>query len=313
MASRKSLPAAFLSYSHFDDEYEGGRITELRKRLAQEVKFHTAQEFLIFQDRKDIKWGQNWKGRIDGALGAVTFLIPILTPNFFESEYCLREVEKFLHREKELDRDDLILPVYYFDTPLLDDAEQRSEHPLVQSIFEHQYADWRELCYEHWDSAPVRKALARLARQIRDAVQRQTEEPEASAAAASSRAVGVAKAPAVRKRAAKRVSKNKSVAKGARRSTPREAREPSETASTSDVAQTKSGVAGGPSPPPRKTEPPTHVVDALHRGDFTTISAAIEAAQPGDRIVVRPGLYARASSSTRRCKSSEMASRGMSS
>jgi TIR domain len=41
-----------------------------------------------------------------------------------------------------------------------------------------------------------------------------------------------------------------------------------------------------------KTEPPTHVVDFFpNRGDFTTISAAIAAAQPGDRILVRPGLY----------------------
>jgi parallel beta-helix repeat protein len=41
-----------------------------------------------------------------------------------------------------------------------------------------------------------------------------------------------------------------------------------------------------------KTEPPTHVVDAFpERGDFTTVSAAIQAAKPGDRILVRPGLY----------------------
>ena len=41
-----------------------------------------------------------------------------------------------------------------------------------------------------------------------------------------------------------------------------------------------------------KTGPPTHAVDPFPgRGDFTTVSAAIEAAQPGDRIVVRPGLY----------------------
>jgi len=44
-----------------------------------------------------------------------------------------------------------------------------------------------------------------------------------------------------------------------------------------------------------KTEPPTHVVDAFPgRGDFTTVGAAIEAAEPGDRILVRPGLYAEA-------------------
>jgi parallel beta-helix repeat protein len=40
-----------------------------------------------------------------------------------------------------------------------------------------------------------------------------------------------------------------------------------------------------------KAEPPTHVVDAWHRGDFTTVSAAIKEARPGDRILVRPGLY----------------------
>ena len=40
-----------------------------------------------------------------------------------------------------------------------------------------------------------------------------------------------------------------------------------------------------------KTEPPTHVVDAWQRGDFSTVGAAIKAARPGDRILVRPGLY----------------------
>jgi F-box protein 11 len=41
-----------------------------------------------------------------------------------------------------------------------------------------------------------------------------------------------------------------------------------------------------------KTEPPTHVVDAFPgRGHFATVGAAIEAAKPGDRILVRPGLY----------------------
>jgi F-box protein 11 len=40
-----------------------------------------------------------------------------------------------------------------------------------------------------------------------------------------------------------------------------------------------------------RTEPPTHVVDAYQRGDFVSMRAAIDAANPGDRILVRPGLY----------------------
>ena len=185
MASKKIWPAAFLSYTHSDDEHEGGRITQLRERLSQEVRFQTAEEFLIFQERDDIKWGRNWQNRIHGALGAVTFLIPILTPSFFKSDYCRAEVEQFLHREKQLDRNDLILPIYYFETPLLSDPDQRSQDALAQSILKHQYADWRELRHESLNSALVRKGVERLASLIRDALQRQSEQPEAAAAASA--------------------------------------------------------------------------------------------------------------------------------
>jgi hypothetical protein len=43
--------------------------------------------------------------------------------------------------------------------------------------------------------------------------------------------------------------------------------------------------------PSTRTDPPTHVVDAMYRGDFPTITQAIAVAQPGDRILVRPGFY----------------------
>lgn len=49
-----------------------------------------------------------------------------------------------------------------------------------------------------------------------------------------------------------------------------------------------SGPARGPV---AKTEPPTLVVDALHRGDHVTLTQALQAANPGDRLLVRPGLY----------------------
>lgn len=51
------------------------------------------------------------------------------------------------------------------------------------------------------------------------------------------------------------------------------------------------GAGGAPRQDTARTEPPTHVVDAYLRGDFATVSEAIKAAKPGDRILVRPGLY----------------------
>jgi len=38
----------------------------------------------------------------------------------------------------------------------------------------------------------------------------------------------------------------------------------------------------------RRLEPPTRIVDALHRGDHATLVDALNAARPGDRILIRP-------------------------
>jgi len=56
----KRQPVAFMSYVHFDDTHENGRLTQFRERLSAEVRMQTGEEFPIFQDRNDIRWGQNW-------------------------------------------------------------------------------------------------------------------------------------------------------------------------------------------------------------------------------------------------------------
>lgn len=172
---RKATPAAFLSYTHFDDEHNKGTLTEFRNYLSAEVRAQTGDEFLIFQDKDDIKWGQNWRQRIDETLGGTTFLIPVMTPSFFKSSECRGEVEKFLNREKQLNRNDLILPLYFIDTQLVNDKTKRAGDPLAEEIGSHQYADWRELRFEPFSSPLVRKAIEKLAIQIRNALER-TEE-----------------------------------------------------------------------------------------------------------------------------------------
>ena len=262
-------PVAFMSYVRLVDEHDHGRLTEFQKRLSVEVQVQTGKKFPIFQDRDDIKWGQNWKERIDKSLDDVTFLIPIITPGFFESPACRDELEKFLKREKKLRRNDLILPVYYVDSPLLNDAEKRKSDSLAEIIATRNHVDWRELRFEPLTSPQIGRALARIAVEIRDALERRAPAKKARAK------------PAVRAR--KKGDKRKAsdpAALSERAATPRQKALESETGKKLEDR--------GPVP---KTEPPTHVVDPMHREDFATISAAIEAANPGDRILVRPGLY----------------------
>jgi len=247
-----------MSYVHSDDNR--GRLTEFRERLGDEVHMQIGEEFSIFQDRKDILWGQNGEARIKESLDEVTFLILIITPSFFKSQPCRDELQRFLEREKELGRDDLVLSVYYVDCPLLNDKENRTGNELAQAIFDHhQYEDWRDMRFEPFTSPQVGKTLARLAVQIRDALDRvQVSEKR--------------KAPEQDADVARHLSGGVSVPL------------PPDIASVIASVIERRG-------PTAKTEHPTRVVDQMHRGDHLTITEAIEAANPGDRILVRPGLY----------------------
>ncbi|HEV2706474.1 MAG TPA: right-handed parallel beta-helix repeat-containing protein [Pyrinomonadaceae bacterium] len=269
MADKQPTPLAFMSYVRFDDEHENGRLTQFRTRLSGEVRMQTGDDFAIFQDRNDIQWGQNWKQRIEESLDSVTFLIPIITPNFFNSPACREELEKFLERERVLKRNDLILPVYYVGSKVLDEESKRAQDKLAQEIAKHQYADWRELRFEPFTSPQVGKTLAQLAIQIRDALER-----------ANTSAKTAAKRAETRKRASSRTQSKAGLARSPVGEQVGQRPQPSGSLKGSETAR-----------PSGKTEPTTLVVDRMHRGDFATITEAIAAAEAGYRILVRPGLY----------------------
>lgn len=172
MSRVSKQPIAFLSYVRMDDIHENGRLTELRDRLSGEIRMQTGEAFEIFQDRKDIAWGQQWKQRIEESLDSVTFLIPVITPAFFRSQACREEMERFLAREQRLGRNDLILPLYYVNFPPLGDAKKIQSDPLAQVIAARQYADWRELRFEPFNTPLYRKSLANIAQNIVTALER---------------------------------------------------------------------------------------------------------------------------------------------
>jgi cobaltochelatase CobT len=165
-------PLAFLSYARNDDAHERGRLSELRELLSGEVAAQSGDPFEIFQDKEDISWGQQWQERIKQSLDSVTFLIPILTPRFFRSEACRDELEQFLNRERELNRGDLIMPLYYIDTPILNDPIKRTDGALASLIYSRQYWDWRNLRFESLDSKQVRETIAKMGKEILAALER---------------------------------------------------------------------------------------------------------------------------------------------
>jgi hypothetical protein len=168
LSDSSSSPRAFFSYAHFDDMHEKGRITELCKELANEVQFCTGKKFEIFLDRNDIRWGQAWKDVIGKELERVAFFIAIVTPTYFESRECAKELKSFLNRENTLGNNNLVFPLYYADIP----ERMRTEKKLINRVLTHrQYVDWRKLRYSGFDEAQFRIALNGLGKQVLQAIE----------------------------------------------------------------------------------------------------------------------------------------------
>src|SRR5205085_12293739 len=162
---------------------------------------------------------------------------------FFKSQPCRDELQRFLAREKQLDRQDLILPIYYMNCPILNDETRRTKDELAEIIAARQYADWRDLRHEPFTSPQVGKMITKLAEHIVEAVER-----------------GEAANPSVEP-AAHPVHTERDV--------------PETKAITAAAPGNAADIEGGVGGPVEKLEPRTLVVDALHRGDHSTVTAAI--------------------------------------
>ena len=70
-----------------------------------------------FLDKDAIKWGDEWKNKIDSSLASVAFFIPVLTPRYFMSPECRSELQYFARRATSLGLKELVLPLLYLDVP----------------------------------------------------------------------------------------------------------------------------------------------------------------------------------------------------
>jgi F-box protein 11 len=111
--SGNKLGSAFLSYTRRDNREQEGRLLGLAKLLQSEVARQLSTEFNLFADKDELWSRERWKKSITDSLGEPMFLIPVLTPWYFNRPTCREEFQLFRERERELKRDDLIIPIYY--------------------------------------------------------------------------------------------------------------------------------------------------------------------------------------------------------
>lgn len=164
----------FWSYVHADDSAESGRIRQLANDLREQYALLTGEPIEIFVDQDALAWGDDWRERIDASLASILFFIPVITPRYFLSSECRRELQEFARGAERLGVRELVLPLVYVDVPAL-----REEPPIDEAVIlvkTYQWVDWRELRFEETTSGAYRRAVAALAQRLVEANQRILEE-----------------------------------------------------------------------------------------------------------------------------------------
>jgi hypothetical protein len=157
-------PEGFWSYVHKDDQADSGRIVQLAHDVTAQYEVITGETISLFLDRDSLDWGDNWRENIDRSLGSAAFFVAILTPRYFMSSECRRELQTFAREAERIGVKDLILPLLYVDVPGLDDETNHDEAQRLIRNF--QRIDWRQLRFAEAASGAYRVAVASLAQRL---------------------------------------------------------------------------------------------------------------------------------------------------
>lgn len=153
----------FWSYVHQDDAADG-RIRRLADHIRDEYALITGTQIQVFVDRDHIRWGEEWRRRIDDALAGTTFFIPVITPRYFQSEECRAEFLTFAGHATSLGVQELLLPIIYVDVPALQTDDTADEVALL--VKSTQWVDWRSLRFEDERSSAYRLAVNKLTKRL---------------------------------------------------------------------------------------------------------------------------------------------------
>lgn len=226
----------FWSYAQGDDEHLEGLLSDLRKKVAGELSMLLGYDVDIFQDISDLRTGDRWEERLRAEVTAATFLVPLLTPRYFNRPFCREETLTFLRVARDQGVVPRIFPIRFVDFNVEEGDEVRA------ALAEFQYKDFS---YWRYESDPTRRA-------------------------------------AMLNGFAKDVTERLNTATPILRPAEPDMIVPALAHPSPPVAQSA----------PAQSQLPTLTVDPVPgQANFSSISAAIDAAPPGSRIVVRQGTY----------------------
>ena len=157
----------FLSYSHEDDEYFDHEITKFAAELVRTYKVHYGREIQLFTDR-DIKWGENWRDRLENELAENNLLLAIITPGYLGSEACRAELLDFNAAAQSVSDPKRLLSLIWIMPPGFEQAD--ANDPVIKAVRNTQYLQGTHLKDLEPGTREYRKALEVLAARLDETI-----------------------------------------------------------------------------------------------------------------------------------------------
>jgi hypothetical protein len=149
----------FMSYTHAKDEF--GAVTTFIKHLEHELYKKSGVIITVFQDKRDIRPGDEWETFISEQLKSAKMLLILLSPTWITSKECAKEYEQFLDSMNQAQARKKIIALLWdqLKAARLDDAQKS----LLSKIEKYQKLDWVSHQYDNFTTPEQQAAMGELA------------------------------------------------------------------------------------------------------------------------------------------------------
>jgi len=160
---------------------DDGAITALANRVYRELRAQlgrNAENFKLWRDKDALAAGVNWKDKLNEAVSESVFFIAMVSPSALNSPFCRYEFERFLERERELGRDDLVFPVLYISVPELEQKNRTETDAFITIVKDREYVDWRGIRHRTKDAQEVKETVEQFCNHVVRALRKKWLSPE---------------------------------------------------------------------------------------------------------------------------------------
>ncbi|MBR5709983.1 MAG: tetratricopeptide repeat protein [Thermoguttaceae bacterium] len=178
----------FISYAHIDNQSEDGKpgfIDEFVEKLKNSTEHQQmfGEKVNVFFDKTEIHSMSDWDNRIRASLAESRFLIVLLSPSYFQSEYCAREFDWWMqHEMHRCVLGEGTAPILIVDVAMIYDY-QAETIPSIPRELQTRFPNWLrqirkiqsgpKFDIHNLDRAKISDVLKTLREEVKDRVRRQ--------------------------------------------------------------------------------------------------------------------------------------------